>query len=245
VILAPAGREALAIAVDLRTGKELWRTPNPLRWQMTHASLAVMEFGGRRMAVYCGSGGVAGIDLADGKLLWQTTQWKIPIATVPSPVVLGDGRIFLSGGYDAGAMMLRLKPSDDGGFEPIIEYRLASRQFGATQHTPILRDGHLYGIRPPRGELTCLDLDGKVLWASGRGATFGLGPLMIAGDLIYALNENGKLVLAQATPTGYHQLAEAQVLEGHEAWGPMALAGTRLLVRDLTMLRCLDVGAAP
>ncbi|QNN20801.1 PQQ-binding-like beta-propeller repeat protein [Planctomycetales bacterium ZRK34] len=245
VILAPSGREALMVAVDLHTGKELWRTPNPMRWQMTHASLAVMEFAGRRMAIYCGSGGVAGIDLADGKLLWKTTEWKIPIATVPSPVVLDDGRLFLSGGYDAGAMMLRLKAGDNGTLEPTIEYQLRSREFGATQHTPILRDGYLYGIRPPRGELTCLDLGGKVLWASGRGAIFGLGPLLIAGDLIYALNENGKLVLAQATPAAYQPLGEAQVLEGHEAWGPMALAGTRLLVRDLTTLRCLDVGATP
>jgi hypothetical protein len=34
------------------------------------------------------------------------------------------------------------------------------------------------------------------------------------------------------------------VLKGGEAWGPMALAGGRLLVRDLTHLACLDVSAA-
>jgi hypothetical protein len=37
-------------------------------------------------------------------------------------------------------------------------------------------------------------------------------------------------------------LAEAQVLRGRESWGPMALAGTRLLARDLTSLTCLEVG---
>jgi len=37
-------------------------------------------------------------------------------------------------------------------------------------------------------------------------------------------------------------LATAKVLAGHESWGPMALAGDRLIVRDLTTMRCLDVG---
>jgi hypothetical protein len=47
----------------------------------------------------------------------------------------------------------------------------------------------------------------------------------------------------KASPSRYEKLAEAQVLEGRESWGPMALAGTRLLVRDFTRLACLDVGA--
>ena len=31
------------------------------------------------------------------------------VATVPTPVVIGDGRIFFSGGYNSGSMMMRLK----------------------------------------------------------------------------------------------------------------------------------------
>ena len=34
------------------------------------------------------------------------------------------------------------------------------------------------------------------------------------------------------------------MLKDGEAWGPMALAGGRLLARDLTRLVCLDVSAA-
>ena len=57
-----------------------------------------MEFAGKRIFVYCGKGGVAGISADDGSLLWDTTAWKISIATVPSPLILPEGRIFLSGG---------------------------------------------------------------------------------------------------------------------------------------------------
>jgi outer membrane protein assembly factor BamB len=105
----------------------------------------------------------------------------------------------------------------------------------------VLYQDHLYGIRPS-GELVCLDLTGKVLWSSGMNHRFGLGPLMIADGKILALDDDGHLTMARATPARFEPLAQARVLQGHEAWGPMALAGCRLLVRDLTRLVCLDLG---
>ena len=53
VILAPAGKDALLIAVDIQTGKEVWRTPNPNGWQMTHSSVMPVDFCGELMLVYC------------------------------------------------------------------------------------------------------------------------------------------------------------------------------------------------
>ena len=75
------------VAVDPETGEVLWQTPNPKGWKMTHSSIMPMEFGGERMYVYCASGGVVGVSAKDGRLLWESTDWKISIATVPSPVV--------------------------------------------------------------------------------------------------------------------------------------------------------------
>ncbi len=100
-------------------------------------------------------------------------------------------------------------------------FRLDADTFGATQQTPILHDGHLYGVRP-NGELVCLDLQGKVLWASGMGHRFGLGPFLVANGKILVLDDSGGLTMAQATPEGFQLLAQAKVLDGHDAWGPMA-----------------------
>ena len=50
------------------------------------------------------------------------------------------------------------------------------------------------------------------------------------------------LVLAEVNPVGYRELAAAKVLDGHDAWAPMALVGGRLLVRDLETMACLQVG---
>jgi len=241
VILAPGGREALLLAVDLETGRPLWHTPNPRGWRMTHSSVMPMEFAGRRFYVYCGSGGVAAISARDGALLWETTDWKISIATIPSPLVLDGGKLFLCGGYNAGSLMLQLT-EDKGALVPRVLFKLAPEVFGATKHTPVLHDGCLYGVRP-NGQFVCLTLDGQLRWASSASDEFGLGSFLLADGLLLALNDSGKLTLMEATPTRYHPLAAAQVLNGRESWGPMSLVNGRLFVRDFTRLACLDVSA--
>jgi outer membrane protein assembly factor BamB len=240
-ILAPGG-DALLVALDCQTGQVIWKSPNPRGWTMTHSSIMPMEFAGKRMYVYCGKGGVAGVSADDGSILWDTTDWKIGIATVPSPVILPDGKIFLCGGYDAGAMMLQLQ-EQDGRIVPKSLYRLKPAVFGSGQQTPVFFGGHLYGVRGKAKDeqLVCLDVDGRVVWGSGAQHRFGLGPYMIADGLIFVLNDEGRLTLAEASPEGYKQLAQAQPLDGHDAWGPMALAAGRLIVRDLTRMVCLDV----
>jgi len=239
VILAPGGDDALMIAVDFATGKVLWTTPNPRGWQMTHSSIVPMDFENRRMYVYCAGGGVVGVSADAGELLWETDEWKISIATVPSPVLIGQGRVFLSGGYNAGSMMLRIAQQDSKmTAEPV--FRLKPDVFGSAQQTPILHNGYLYGVRPD-GELVCLNLDGEIIWSSGSAHRFGLGPYLMADGLIFVMNDTGLLTLVEATPTSYQQLAQAQVLNGHDSWGPMAMVAGRLIARDFTRMVCLDV----
>jgi outer membrane protein assembly factor BamB len=243
-IIAPAG-DVLMIAVDCATGEILWKTSNPDKWVMTHSSITPMEFNGRRFYIYCGgsteAGGVVGVSAADGTVLWKTDQWKVR-TNVPAPVVVGQDRVFLSAGYgqyDNGCMMLRL--SETGGqVVAQAEFRRATDVFGSMQHTPICYDDHIYGVRMDK-ELVCLDLQGNIVWTSTSANKFGSGPYLIADGVIYVLDDSGVLTLADATPAGYVQLAQARVLDGVESWGPMAMASGRLLVRDLTRMVCLDV----
>ena len=66
-------------------------------------------------------------------------------------------------------------------------------------------------------------------------------PRPLLDGMLLALGDEGRLVMAVASPTAFEPLAEADVLDGHEAWGPMAVVGSRLLVRDFTTMRCLDL----
>jgi outer membrane protein assembly factor BamB len=236
-ILAPAGND-LVLAVDGATGNILWRTPNPRGWKMSHTSLVAAEIAGVKQYIYVAAGGVAGIRAADGALLWDTDQWQISIATVPSPVPVGHGKILLTGGYNAGALMLQVtRAGEHWTAQPI--WRQPATGFGSDQQTPIFYDGHLYAVRP-RGQLVCVTLDGNVRWDSGPHR-FGLGPFVIADGKIFALSDTGRLRIVAATPTAFRLLGETQILHGHDAWGPLAIAGGRLLARDLTEMVCVDL----
>jgi outer membrane protein assembly factor BamB len=234
VILAPGG-SSLMIAVDLATGKTIWKTPNPHAWNMTHVSILPVTEDATRVYVYCGSGGVAGISAKDGARLWEDPDWVIPTAVVPTPVDIGDGRVFLSGGYGAGSMMLQISSHSAKTL-----WRTGPEVFGSDQQTPIYYQNHIYGVIPG-GELVCLDLNGKSLWRSGSEHHFGLGPYLIADGMIYVLDDTGTLSLVKASPDAYHQLAQAKILDGPEAWGPLALVNGRLLARDVKQMVCLGV----
>ncbi len=233
------GGDALIMAIDCETGEIIWQSPNPHGWVMTHSSVIPIEFMGKRMYVYCASGGVVGVSAEDGSILLENTDWKIRVANVPSPVIVGDGLIFLSGGYNAGSMMLRLAKDGDKIITEEV-FRLGPEVFGSPQHTPIFYDGYIYGVRPD-GQLACLNLDGRIMWNSGSTNTFGLGPYTIGNGLIYVMDDSGLLTLAEATPAGYVQLAESKVLDGPDSWGPMAIASGRLILRDLTQMICIDI----
>lgn len=88
VILAP-GAKPLMMALDVATGKEIWRTSAKSDDKvMTHSSIIAIEFGGKKQYVYCSGKGVFGVSASDGEVLWTKPDWKIGIANVPTPVWL-------------------------------------------------------------------------------------------------------------------------------------------------------------
>jgi outer membrane protein assembly factor BamB len=125
-------------------------------------------------------------------------------------------------------------------YMPEALFRLESEVFGSDQQTPIYFNGYIYGVRPDE-QLVCLAPDGRIQWTSSSAHKFGLGPYTIINGLIYVMNDEGYLTVARATPDAYRPLTAAQVLQGHESWGPMAFASGRLIVRDLTRMVCLDI----
>ena len=245
VILAPSANP-LMMAVQLATGEVVWKTANPGGWKMTHTSVMPMDYRGERQYVYCTMEGVAGVRASDGKLLWKTTEWVHKIA-VASPLVVPPDRIFFSVGYGGGAAMFRLT----GEGESIRVERLFALKedvFGSAQHTPILYDGHIYGVVPD-GQLVCLDLEGKVVWRSGGGNTFYLAPYLMADGMLLMMKSHQKkgrddtLHLVEAGTGGYRELASAKVFDkGTEAWGMMALASGKLILRDYDRMICVRVG---
>ena len=249
VVLAPGGK-ALLMGVDGASGRVLWQTPNPHGWQMSHSSIMPMTFHGRRMYVYAAVGGVVGVsaDAADrGKRLWETAAFNHAVV-VPSPLVLPDGRIFLTAGYNAGGMMIEVTESAGVFGVRVLQTTTPATGLASEQQTPLLYQGHLFAILPKdaeglRNQFVCCTPDdcSKFVWTSGKTNRFGLGPYIVADGKFYILADDGVLSMVRASTAGYEPLAHAKVLKGPDAWGPIAVVGGRMLLRDTKRMVCIDV----
>lgn len=242
VIIAPAG-SALLVALDKATGKPIWETPNPQGLAMSHASVMPAVIDNVKQYLYCTLTGVLGVSADDGRLLWSF-PWKFNVAVPTSPLPIGDGRVFLTSCYEAETVMIRVKLIGDR-WEVEKLFSLPARDWNSEVHTPILHQDHLFAVgKKSRGLFSCLDLDGNRIWSSEGQATFGLGSYLLADGMFFALEgDTGMLRLIEATTKAYKELAKAQVLSGHDVWGPMALSEGKLVLRDMRKMVCIEVGS--
>ncbi|MEN8155467.1 MAG: PQQ-binding-like beta-propeller repeat protein [Bacteroidota bacterium] len=248
-IIATGGK-ALMVAVELESGEVLWETPNRHGWQMSHSSVMPWEYRGVKMYVYSAFGGACGIAAEGpqaGEVLWETTAWNHQ-TVAPSPVCLPDGKVFMTAGYGAGSMVLQLHgqgPHFDA--EVIAEYA-PKEGLASEQQTPVGFEGHLLGILPKdagplRNQLVCVHPDDftRIVWSSGPEHRFGLGPYMIADNKLFIVSDDGTLTIVRPGTSRYMELDSYKVLEGHDAWGPLAVADGYLVMRDSKTMVCLDM----
>ncbi len=240
-IVIATGGDAILVALDKATGKELWRTPNTINLLMSHVSVMPAVIAGVKQYLYSTLDGILGVSAKDGKLLW-TYPRKFNIAAVPSPLAIDGERIFLTGPYDAGSIMVRVRRAGDSfKAEPVFDMK--NNEWNSEVHTPIVHNGHFFAVgKKRRGLFTCLNFDGKAVWDSDGKASFELGSFLLADGMFFVLEgRTGMLRLLEASTTGYKELAKAQVLAGEDVWGPMALSDGKLVLRDMSKMVCLDV----
>ena len=176
------------------------------------------------------------LEPADGAVVDQRRWRSRSRASVNAamPVVAGD-IVFLTASYGTGAICLE---RTGGTFK---ELWSGEESLAAHYATPVHKDGVLYGFhgRQEFGqEFRAVELrTGKVLWSQ---PDFGAGTVLLAGNQLVILGENGELVLAEASPKAYQESARAPVLSG-QTRPYAALADGRLYARDISRLVCLDL----
>ncbi len=250
-IIATGGK-ALLVAIDCNTGKVLWETPNPKEWKMSHSSVMPMTLQGKKMFVYFAVGGVCGISASGsdrGKVLWETTEFA-PAVVAPSPVMLDDGKIFLTAGYGAGSAVLQVT-AQNGKYAVRVQQKFKPQEgLASEQQTPVFYDGVLYGILPKdagglRNQFVGYrpgDCRNAVV-SSGKTDRFGLGPYIVADGKFFILNDDGEMTIARVSSSRFMVLGKSRIIDGQDSWGPVAITGGFLLMRDSKQLVCLDIKA--
>jgi outer membrane protein assembly factor BamB len=241
IVVAPVGPSALVVALDKATGKELWRTPNPEGWLLSHASLMPAKLGGVDQYLFSVLQGTVGVSKADGKLLWHF-PFKFNISVSPSPLAIDDERVYVTAAYDSGGAMFRVKRNSEA-FATEEIFGHAPDAWNSEVQTPIIFDNHMFAVgKKKRGLFTCLDFDGNQVWTSDGHAYFGLGSFILADGMFFILEgKTGMLRLLEANTEGYKELAKAQILGGHDVWGPPALSDGKLVMRDFGRMVCIKV----
>ncbi|MBE3123389.1 MAG: alcohol dehydrogenase, partial [Planctomycetes bacterium] len=110
--------------------------------------------------------------------------------------------------------------------------------------TPVCKDGYLYGMFSFKkfgvGPLKCVELaTGKVMWEK---PDFGAGNVIVVNDKVVALADDGQVVVVEAAPAAYKELARFKAVTG-KCWTTPALSDGRLYVRGTKEGACFDVSA--
>ena len=247
VIAASQTRKAGVVAYDKLTGQVKWVSPalvggvgyvSPKIVKIDGNDNLVMITAGRRGG---GGGAVIGMDPKDGKQLWIYRGWSCQIP-IPNVTEIGDGRLFVTGGYRAGSAMIKVEKTGDS-YAVTEVYK--TDDFGTHVHPAILYKGYLYGhctTNTRRDGMVCMSVDGKLMWKTGRSPVFDKGGFILADGLILSVDGRvGILYLIEPDPAGYKELAKAKLLGTSECWGPLALDDGKLLIRDQKQMKCVIV----
>jgi len=237
VILDTGADGNSTVALDRSTGDKVWGVGHDLAG---YATPIPFEHSGRRGVLVFKARAMVAHDLATGTELWRI-DWRTNYdCNASTPTVLGD-KLFISSGYGGQRARGALFQLADG--EP--RQIWLNQDLETKMNSAVLHDGHVYCVSERAGgQLMCCRLsDGAIVWSERSFAPYGT--LMIAGERLVVLDEMGDLVIADATPAEYHELARAKVLSSR-SWVMPVLAGGRIFVRSNTgELVCLDVRARP
>ena len=251
LILASQAPQAGVVAYDKLTGKVRWKTPS--LGPVGYVSPAIVKVGGASHVVMItaaerggygesGTGGkVVGIDPLTGKILWEYTNWQCPIP-VPGAVDAGEGRVLITGGYQAGAAMIKVEKKADGSYGVKELYKNAD--FGAHTQPPVLYNGYFYAqysTNERKDGMVCMSMDGQIKWKTGRSPLFDKGGSILADGLMLSTDGSKKLYLIDPDPSAFKSIASADLLVGAQNWAPLALADGKLLIRDQSRLMCVKV----
>lgn len=257
-LITHAGGEGSAlIALDKKTGKELWRSLSAE--EVGYSPPMLYEAGGKRQLIIWLDTGVHSLDPETGKPFWsvehpEKEKIQRPIVNIVSPIKAGD-QLFVSEFYQGSALI------DLDKDKPAAKLRWRSKSknpekpdnLNALMTTPIIRDGHIYGICG-MGEMRCVKLEtGEVVWESlaatgGKKALFAHAFIVPAGDKFVIFNDQGDLILANLSPKGYQEISKTHLLDttfttrGRDVvWCHPAFANRRLYLHNDKEIICVSL----
>ena len=217
-------------ALELASGAEKWKWNGD---KDTYGSPVLMIVDGVKQLVTPSKGMLAGVALADGKLLWQVplrTDW---FANYSTPLVRESTVIYSESKGKAGArgftgtMALEIVKKD-GTFTATEVWK--SQVVAAGYHTPLLKNDVVFGVDADK-VFYCMDAkNGKSLW-SGKEEQGDCGCILDGGSVLLALSSDKQLIVFEPSVKEYKEIARYKVGQD-EPWSVPIITGNRVYIKD-------------
>lgn len=228
VLVNPGGRGASVVALDKTNGSVIWKSQND---GAGYSSAIPLQVNGATQVIFFTDARAVGLDLNDGRLLWEYARPSNNVANVATPVARAN-RVFISSDYGTGGGVVEITP--DGKAQEL----WFTKEMRNHHSSSVLVGDHLYGFSS--AILTAIKFDtGEIAW---RDRSVGKGSLVYADGRLYCFSENGVMGLVEATPAGYVEKGRFRIEQGSlPTWTHPVVAGGRLYLRDQDTIYAYDV----
>ena len=231
VLVNAGGPDSSIVALNKMDGSLIWKSQSD---KAGYSSAVPLEINGVTQAIFFTGIRALGVDVDDGRLLWEYGQVSNRTANIATPIVHGN-RVFVSSDYGTGCALLEIKRNGNGFRAEEIYFNQNMKNHHSSS---ILVGEVLYGYSS--AILTALRFDtGEVLW---KNRSVGKGSLVYAEGHLYCFSQNGVVGLVEASPEGYREKGRFSIPQGSlPSWSHPVISDGRLYLRDQDDLYCFDI----
>jgi outer membrane protein assembly factor BamB len=219
---------AYLIALDVKTGKERWKTWRRQPWSHAYATPLVVRVGEEDQLISPGAYYVGAYEPRTGREIWRV-GYDDGFSNVPRPVA-AHGLVFIATGFQEPSLLaIRLDGKGD-----VTRTHVAWRTARAAPYTPspIVAGDQLYMLNDI-GIVSCLEArTGALLWQHRLPGNYTASPVMADG-LIFIPSEEG--VITVIKPGAAFQAVAQNKLNG-PMLASMAAADRSWFIRTMTHL---------
>lgn len=221
--------DSYVIALDPRTGTNLWKADRPDVWHSWSSPQIVMAEDQHEL-ILSGSTKLDAYDPGSGDRLW--TVRGLAQECIPTPV-FGQGLLYAVSGPNGDHFAIR-----PGGRGDVTESHVVWKYGRGTSFVPsAIIVGDRYYLADDKGFARCWAIpSGRVLWRQRLKGRFTASPVSADGKLFF-VNEEGSTLVLDATSHDYVELARNDVGEG--VLSSPAIAHGCLFLRTSNHLFCI------
>lgn len=230
-----AGETGGFYCLNSNSGDVIWKAECR---SASYSTPMIADFAGVRQWVIVSEREVIGVDCRNGQRLWE---WKLPkqeLTNVPTPLIIDDSRMIVSGQGCQGTCSLKVI-REGGNWQVSQQWAVPKPQFFYTNWLR-LNDRVIVGCTSQY--LAAIDIEtGELL---GRWRGFSDGNIVRAADKLLIVGDKGRLSVFDFVASGSSQAAlslgsQYQVGTGR-CWTPLSAAGERGFLRIDDQLMCLS-----